>query len=61
MAEPNDTEDLRSEQERKAADEQRRARNAESEEDTMTHERRAEKSEYLRRKLAERDASERGK
>jgi hypothetical protein len=61
MAEPNDTEDLRSEQERKAADEERRARNAESEEDTKTHERRAEKSEYLRRKLAERDASERGK
>jgi hypothetical protein len=59
MAEPNDTEDLRSEQERKAADEQRRARNAESEEDTKTHERRAEKSEYLREKLAEREASER--
>jgi hypothetical protein len=60
MAEPNDTEELRSEQERKAADEERRARAAESEEDTKTHERRAEKSEYLREKLAERDASERG-
>jgi hypothetical protein len=55
----NDTEDLRSEQERKAADEERRARAAESEEDTKTHERRAEKSKYLREKLAERDASER--
>jgi hypothetical protein len=37
----------------------RRAREAESEEDTKTHERRAEKSEYLRDKLEERAESER--
>ena len=43
----DDTEDLRSEQERKQAEEIRRAREADSEEDTKTHERRAEKSEYL--------------
>ena len=50
----SDTEDLRSEQERKKAEEERRARESESEEDTKTHERRAEKSEYLREKLEER-------
>ena len=55
----DETEDLRSEQERKLAEEKRRAREAESEEDTKTHERRAEKSEYLREKLAERERSER--
>ena len=43
----SDTEDLRTEQERKKAEEVRRAREAESEEDTKTHARRAEKSEYL--------------
>jgi hypothetical protein len=59
MADPSETEDLRSEQERKRAQEEHRARMAESEEDTKTHERRAEKSEYLREKLAEREASER--
>ena len=37
----------------------RRAREAESEEDTKTHERRAEKSEYLKEKLEERKRSER--
>ena len=54
-----DTEDLRSEQERKQAEEERRAREADSEDDTKTHVRRAEKSEYLREKLAERERSER--
>jgi hypothetical protein len=56
----SDTEDLRSEQEQKKAEEERRAREAESDEDTKTHERRAEKSEYLKQKLAERAESERG-
>ena len=55
----DDTGELRSEQERKRAEEERRAREAESEDDTKTHERRAEKSEYLRQKLAERERSER--
>ena len=55
----SDTEDLRSEQERKAAEEARRARDAESEDDTRTHARRAERSEYLREKLDERARSER--
>jgi hypothetical protein len=55
----SDTEDLRSEQERKKAEEIRRAREAESDEDTKTHERRAERSEYLKEKLAERAESER--
>ena len=54
-----DTDDLRSEQEQKKAEEQRLAREAPSEEDTKTHARRAEKSDYLREKLAEREASER--
>ena len=55
----DDTEDLRSEQEQRAAQEARRAREAESEEETKAHERRAEKSEYLRKKLDERAESER--
>src|SRR6185503_6734215 len=46
----DETEDLRSQQERKKAEEKRRAREAESEEDTMTHERRAERSDYLSEK-----------
>jgi hypothetical protein len=37
----------------------RRAQESDSEEDTKTHERRAEKSEYLREKLEERAESER--
>ena len=55
----DDTEDLRSEQERKKAEEIRRAREADSEEDTKTHVRRAERSEYLKEKLDERAESER--
>jgi hypothetical protein len=55
----SDTEDLRSEQERKKAEEIRRAREADSEEDTKTHARRAERSEYLEEKLEERAESER--
>ena len=55
----DDTEDLRSEQERKKAEEIRRAREADSDEDTKTHVRRAERSEYLEEKLEERAESER--
>lgn len=55
----DDTEDLRSEQEQKQAEEIRRAREADSEEDTRTHARRAERSEYLGQKLEERAESER--
>ena len=54
-----ETEDLRSEQEQKKAEELRRAREAETEEDTKAHARRAEKSEYLREKLEERAKTER--
>ena len=57
----DDTEDLRSEQEQKKAEEIRRAREADSEEDTKTHVRRAERSEYLKEKLEERAESEREK
>ena len=53
-----DTEDLRSEQERKEAEEARRARDAETDDETAQHERRAEKSAYLREKLDERAESE---
>jgi hypothetical protein len=53
-----ETEDLRSEQDRKREEEARRAREAESEDETKAHERRAEKSDYLRRKLDERAESE---
>jgi hypothetical protein len=55
----DDTEDLRAAQERKQAEEERRAREAASEDDTKTHARRAEKSEYLREKLGERERAER--
>ena len=58
---PDMTEDLHSEQEQKRAEEERRARQSESEEDTKTHVRRAEKSEYLKEKLEERARSEREK
>ncbi len=55
----DETEDLRSEQEQRAAEEARRAREAKSEEETKAHQRRAQKSEYLREKLDERADAER--
>ena len=55
----DETDDLRSEQERKRAEEERRAEKSPSEDDTKTHERRAEKADYLRAKLEERAKSER--
>ena len=59
LADEHDTEELRIEQERRALDEQRAAREADTEEETKSHKRRAEKSEYLREKLEERERSER--
>jgi hypothetical protein len=59
VSDKGDTDKLRAEQERREAEEGRRAREAQSEEDTKTHERRAEKSHYLREKLQERADSER--
>ena len=55
----SEAEDLHSEQQRKKAEEMRRAREAGTDEDAKTHERRAEKSEYLEEKLEERERSER--
>ena len=55
----SDAEDLQAEQQRKKAEEMRRARDTGSEEDAKTHERRAEKSEYLQEKLEERERAER--
>lgn len=54
-----ETDNLRADQELKKAEEERRAREAETDEDTKTHVRRAQKSEYLREKLEERAQSER--
>jgi hypothetical protein len=56
--EPN-TEELRSEQERKSADEVARAREADTDDEADQHTRRAQKSEYLKEKLEERAESER--
>ena len=53
------TEELRLEQAGREAEERERARAAGSPDDTEQHERRAEKAEYLRRKLQERSEAER--
>ena len=55
----NDTEELRSEQAAREAAEKRLAEESASEDDADQHARRAEKSAYLERKLAERAESER--
>jgi hypothetical protein len=54
-----DTEELRSEQARKAADERAQARRADTDDEAEEHARRAQKSEYLKEKLEERAESER--
>jgi hypothetical protein len=54
------TEELRAAQAEREAVERDRARESETEEEMAGHERRAEKSAYLKRKLAERAESERG-
>ena len=53
------TEELRLDQLRREMDEKRRAEEAEQEDDTATHDRRAMKAEYLRAKLEQRAESER--
>ena len=53
------TEELRVEQLTREAEERERARAADSPDETGQHERRAEKADYLRRKLEERSEAER--
>ena len=53
------TEELRVEQADREAEERERARAADSPDDTEQHERRAEKAQYLRRRLEERSNAER--
>ena len=59
MEEDPTTQELRAKQERREAEERESARETESEDATEQHERRAEKAEYLKKKLEERAASER--
>jgi hypothetical protein len=54
------TEELRIEQAARESEERERARAAESPDETEQHDRRAEKADYLRRKLEERSKAERG-
>jgi hypothetical protein len=54
-----DSEELRIDQLTREAEERERARAADSPDETGQHERRAEKAEYLRRKLEERSEAER--
>jgi hypothetical protein len=56
--EPN-TEELRSEQARKSAEETARARQSDTDNEADQHTRRAQKSKYLKEKLEERAESER--
>jgi len=58
MAEEPDTERLRVEQLKRELEERRYADDAPVEEETVQHERRADKARYLREKLAERAESE---
>jgi hypothetical protein len=59
MEEDPTTRELRARQERREAEERESARETDSEDATDQHERRAEKAEYLKKKLEERAASER--
>jgi hypothetical protein len=59
VAEDPQTDELRTEQTEREATERRRAQEADTEEDTAQHERRADKADYLRRKLEERAKAER--
>jgi hypothetical protein len=54
------TEELRKAQFQREEDERERAASASDEQETAQHERRAEKADYLRRKLDERAESEKG-
>ena len=60
MSDDPPTEELRKAQFQREEDERERARSASDEQETAQHERRAEKADYLRRKLDERAASEKG-
>lgn len=53
------TEELKIRQLRRELEERERARDADTEEGTGSHERRADKAEYLRKKLEEREQAER--
>jgi hypothetical protein len=53
------TQELRLEQTRRAAEEREEAKESPSEDDAEQHARRAEKADYLKRKLEERAESER--
>jgi hypothetical protein len=53
------TEELRVEQDKREAEERRQAEQSDLEDDTAQHERRAEKADYLRKKLEERADAER--
>jgi len=59
MEEDPTTRELRAGQERLEAEERESARETDSEDATDQHERRAEKAEYLKKKLEERAESER--
>jgi hypothetical protein len=59
MYQEQDTEELKEVQLQREADEQERARSAPDDPETAQHERRADKARYLRRKLEQREASER--
>ena len=52
------TEELRTDQEQREARERELARSTGEENEVAQHERRADKAEYLRKKLEEREASE---
>lgn len=53
------TEELKVQQLKREVEERERAREAETDEGTGSHQRRADKAEYLRQKLEERERSER--
>jgi hypothetical protein len=59
LTDEHDTKELLIEQERRVREEELRARESDTEEETKSHERCAEKSQYLREKLEERERSER--
>jgi hypothetical protein len=53
-----ETQEMRIEQVKRIADERKRAQEAGEDAETTTHERRAERAEYLKRKLDDRARSE---
>jgi hypothetical protein len=59
MHQEQDTEELKELQLQREADEQERGRSAPGDPETAQHERRADKARYLRKKLEQREASER--